>query len=42
MTNERLRNLSFLAFEEKELKKIPSDTILRHFNDAKNRRLQIF
>lgn len=42
MTNERLRNLSFLAFEEKQLKQIPSDSILRHFNDTKNRRLQIF
>lgn len=42
MTNERLRNLSFLAFEEKQLRKISPETILRHFNDVKNRRLQIF
>lgn len=42
MKNERLRNLSFLAFESKEFNKIPHENILRHFNAMKNRRLQIF
>lgn len=42
MTNERLRNLSFLAFEEKEFNKIEPEKVLRHFNGMKNRKLQIF
>lgn len=42
MSNERLRNLSFLAFEEKQLQKISPEKILRHFNDLKDRRLQIY
>lgn len=42
MKNERLRNLTLLAFEHAELKEIPKDDILRHFNENKKRRLQIF
>lgn len=42
MLNERMRNLTFLAFESKELNKIDEFAILRHFNAQKNRRLQIF
>lgn len=36
MSNERLRNLSFLAFESKELKCIDRMVILRLFDGAKN------
>lgn len=42
MTNERLRNLTFLAFESKEVKKVEKMTILRKFHDAKNRKVQLF
>lgn len=42
MTNQRLRNLSFLAFESKELAKISPETILKDFNASKNQRLQLF
>lgn len=42
MTNQRLRELTFLAFEQKETKSIGTETILRHFNNKKNRKLQLF
>lgn len=42
MKNERLRNLSFLAFESKVFRQIPHEAILRRFNEMKNRKLQIF
>lgn len=42
MTNERLRNLTMLAFGSRHLKAIPTEKILRKFNDGKKRRLQIF
>lgn len=42
MSNERLRNLSFLAFESKEFTRIDAEEILRHFNENKARRLQIY
>lgn len=42
MTNKRLRDLTFLAFERKQLSKITSDEILRHFNDQKDRKLRIY
>lgn len=35
MTNQRLRELTFLAFEQKEAKSIETETILRHFNNKK-------
>lgn len=42
MTNERLWNLSFLAFESKEFKKVPVEAMLRQFISTKNRKWQIF
>ena len=39
ITNERLINLTFLAFESKPLENVPADTILCHFNEQKNRKL---
>lgn len=42
MSNDRLRNLAFLAFEENQLQKISQEKILRQFNDLKDRRLQIY
>lgn len=42
MSNERLRSLTFLAFESKQLNNISNEAILRHFNEMKDRRLQIF
>lgn len=42
MTNERLRQLSFLAFESRFIDKIQSGEILRKFNELKNRRVQLF
>ena len=41
MTNERMRNLAFLAFEQERLKNIPIGKVLRKFNDAKERRAQL-
>lgn len=42
MSSQRLRDLSFLAFESKRLEKIDENKILRKFNDDKQRRLQLF
>lgn len=42
MTNERMRNLAFLAFEQEKLKTISVEEVLRKFNDAKNRRVQLY
>lgn len=42
MTNERMRNLAFLAFESERLKSISVEEVLRKFNDAKDRRVQLF
>lgn len=42
MSNERMRNLDFLAFEHKRLKNIPMDDILRKFNNKKDRKIQLF
>lgn len=42
MSNERLRNLSFLAFESNELKVTEKEAILRKFDADKNRRVQLF
>ena len=41
MTNKRMRNLAFLAFESKRIK-ISFDTVLRKFDDAKERKVQLF
>lgn len=42
MSNERLRNLSFLAFEHKMVAKISTDEILKKFNDNPQRRIQLY
>lgn len=42
MTNKRMRNLAFLAFEQKRLKNILVENILRKFNDEKQRKVQLF
>lgn len=42
MTNERMRNLAFLAFEHKRLQNISIDEVMRKFNDAKQRRVQLY
>lgn len=41
MTDQRLRDLSFIAFEKKRLSSLKVDSILRKF-DEKNRRVQLF
>lgn len=42
MTNQRLRQLSFLAFENRFLVGIQPGEVLRKFNQSKNRRVQLF
>lgn len=42
MSNVRLRNLTFLAFESKEVQNVEKQTILRKFHDAKDRKVQLF
>lgn len=42
MGDERMRNLAFLAFEQERLKSISIDKVLRKFNDAKVRKVQLF
>lgn len=42
MTNKRLRNLTYLAFESKRLKEVSIDNILMEFNDSHNRRIQLY
>lgn len=42
MASKRLRDLTFLAFESKELQAIPVESILRTFNNDKKRRLQLY
>lgn len=42
MENPRLRNLSFLGFEHKRLKKIDLDEVLIRFNSSKDRKVQLF
>jgi hypothetical protein len=42
MTNERMRRLAYLAFENKRLKNIPVDDVLREFNKKKQRKVQLF
>lgn len=42
MTNKRMRHLAYLAFENKGLKKISVDDVLREFNKKKERKVQLF
>lgn len=42
MTNERMRNLAFIAFEHKRLKNISIDDILKEFHNRKDRKVQLF
>lgn len=42
MSNRRMRNLAFLAFEHKRLKNVSHDEVLRKFNGAKQRKVQLF
>ena len=42
MLNERLRQLSFLAFEKKRLKNISVDDIMRMFSENPKRRIQLY
>lgn len=42
MTNERMRNLAFIAFEHKRLNNISIDDIMKAFNNKKGRRVQLY
>lgn len=42
MTDNRLVNLAYSAFEKEQLKKVSVEDILIKFNDAKNRKVQLF
>lgn len=42
MTNDRMRNLAFLAFEQKRLKLLPIDDVLKEFNNKKQRKVQLY
>lgn len=42
MTNERMRNLAFLAFEHERLKSVSIEEVLRKFNGKKNRKVQLY
>lgn len=42
MTNERMRNLAFIAFEHKRLNNISIDDVLKAFNSKKQRKVQLF
>lgn len=42
MDNERLRNLSFLAFESKKLSQIDVEDVLKDFNANPHRRIQLY
>lgn len=42
MSDERLRQLSFLAFEYKRLRNLSVDLVLKRFNDNPKRRVQIY
>lgn len=42
MTSDRLKNLTFLAFERTRFKNITSDEIMREFDSDKNPRIQLF
>lgn len=42
MTNKRMRNSAFLAFQSKRLQSISLHSILHEFNADKQRRVQLF
>lgn len=42
MTTDRLRQLTFLAFEAKRLKNVDVEEILKHFNNNPQRRIQLY
>lgn len=42
MLDSRLRNLTFAAFEKKYFARITTEDILRKFNSAKNRKIQLY
>lgn len=42
MNNDRLRNLTYLAFEKKRLKDISADKVLQKFNENPLRRIQLY
>lgn len=42
MTNKRMRNLAFLAFEHQRLERLSIDKMLRLFNEEKERKVQLF
>lgn len=42
MKNDRLRNLTFLAFEKKRLSNLPIDEVMKEFNKNPNRKLQLY
>lgn len=42
MEDERLRQLSFLAFESKRLHNLPVELVLKRFNDNPKRRIQLY
>ncbi len=42
MTTDRLRNLTFLAFESKRLDSMDIDEVLKMFNANPKRRIQLY
>lgn len=42
MNNDRLRNLTFLAFEKKRLANVSIDEVLKRFNKNPTRKLQLY
>lgn len=42
MTDERMRNLAYLAFEAKRLKRISNEDVLKIFNESKQRKVQLY
>lgn len=42
MDDERLRQLSFLAFESKRVSNIPVELVLKRFNENPKRRIQLY
>lgn len=42
MKDDRMRNLAFLAFERERLKSVSTEEVLRKFDNAKERKVQLF
>lgn len=42
MANKRMRHLAYLAFENKRLKKVSVDDVLREFNKKRNEKFNYF